>query len=142
MIHIFEQLTFRDFGWRTLMFSELMAAEVQLIVEGSADKPPQDWQRRTLDKFISLQRRLEIPVYRAIHAYYLDTIKERQVGEPIDIEQLKQQLTPTGIIINDLSEDDEEIGLLFECSWDPEHGLGVRLARWQIDEVGGQDICW
>ncbi|MCA9095538.1 MAG: hypothetical protein KDA68_18795, partial [Planctomycetaceae bacterium] len=31
------------------------------------------------------------------------------------------------------------IGFLLECSWDPEHGLGVRVSNGKV-EVGSQDL--
>lgn len=36
--------------------------------------------------------------------------------------------------------DMREIGFLGECSWEPEHGLGIRFINEIITEVGFQDI--
>ncbi len=57
--------------------------------------------------------------------------------------ELRQLLTPEAVYLQDTdpAEEEAEVGVLFECSWEPEHRLGVRLARLQVIEVGFQDIC-
>lgn len=37
-------------------------------------------------------------------------------------------------------EDVSHVGLLLECTWEPEHGLAVKIEDEEIIEVGFQDI--
>ncbi|WP_434476059.1 DUF6985 domain-containing protein [Bacillus velezensis] len=36
---------------------------------------------------------------------------------------------------------DEILGITFNCSWDTENGLGIRLLNEKIIEVGYQDVA-
>lgn len=140
MPHPFDQLEFSGFAWRTDIYSELLQADVELIVEAEQHKPPEPWQRQVYDRLVTLPPRLQLPVLRTI-------LSEISVTHPADaipqtLDALARAIRPTGIVISQSSENDAEIGLLYECDWDPGHGLGVRLARWQIDEVGAQDVCF
>lgn len=56
--------------------------------------------------------------------------------------QLKELLTSVGVHIGELEPQDEAIGLLFECSWEPEHGLGVLINNWEVKDVSHQDVAF
>ncbi|WP_391509674.1 DUF6985 domain-containing protein, partial [Bacillus paramycoides] len=34
-----------------------------------------------------------------------------------------------------------DVGVSFDCSWDEENGLGIRLINERADEVGYQDVA-
>ncbi|HDR7642758.1 DUF6985 domain-containing protein [Bacillus wiedmannii] len=34
-----------------------------------------------------------------------------------------------------------DVGVSFDCSWDEENGLGIRLINERVDEVGYQDVA-
>lgn len=56
------------------------------------------------------------------------------------IYQLREKLTLVGIIVPspELS-DSLDTGLTFDCTWDIENGVGVRLIKGEITKVGYQD---
>ena len=58
-----------------------------------------------------------------------------------EISQLKPLVRATGLLIQDAWDiEDRRLGLLFECAWEPEHGLAVKFENEVIEEVGFQDV--
>ncbi|CCF06902.1 conserved protein of unknown function [Bacillus velezensis] len=57
-------------------------------------------------------------------------------------EQTLEMITLDGIVIPyaDIFEG-RDIGITFNCSWDTENGLGIRLLNEKIIEVGYQDVA-
>ncbi len=55
--------------------------------------------------------------------------------------ELARLLEPEAVIVHDDIWPQGEIGLLFSCTWDPDHGVGVRVRDGEIIEVDTQDIC-
>lgn len=57
-------------------------------------------------------------------------------------EQTLEMITLDGIVIPyaDIFEG-RDIGITFNCSWDTENGLGLRLLNEKIIEVGYQDVA-
>ncbi|MNI92529.1 hypothetical protein D3C73_1503370 [compost metagenome] len=56
-------------------------------------------------------------------------------------EELVQLVEPTQLIIRRVRKNGvRRIGLLFNCSWEIEHGLAVKIEDEEIVEVGFQDI--
>ncbi|MNJ41067.1 hypothetical protein D3C77_359750 [compost metagenome] len=57
------------------------------------------------------------------------------------IDQLMEMITLDGIVVpyGDIREG-RDIGILFNCTWDAENGLGLRLLDEEVVEVGYQDI--
>ena len=55
--------------------------------------------------------------------------------------ELKRMLSLESIVINmGYGEVEQEIGFLFECTWEPEHGLAARFLKGKCVEIGFQDI--
>ena len=59
-----------------------------------------------------------------------------------DARQLASMTRLTGILIGNFDGDDWSavIGLLAECSWEKEHGLGVKVVDGCVVEIGFQDL--
>ena len=55
---------------------------------------------------------------------------------------LKSLVKPPTILVSYYDGDSwsDYIGLLMECTWEKEHGLGVKIVDNQIEEIGFQDI--
>lgn len=55
--------------------------------------------------------------------------------------QLLEKITLVGIFVpdNELIEF-LDIGLMFDCTWDVENGLGLCLIKGEVTEVGYQDV--
>nr|WP_198985034.1 hypothetical protein [Herbaspirillum sp. ASV7] len=55
--------------------------------------------------------------------------------------QLKSLVKPTEIVIQQsFGSEERVVGLLFQCTWEPELGLAVKIVNEEIEEVGTQDI--
>ncbi len=63
-------------------------------------------------------------------------------GSPQDDSQLANRMALTGIVVSymDGQEWCNYIGLLAECPWSPEHGIGIKIVNGQVVEIGYQDI--
>lgn len=57
-------------------------------------------------------------------------------------DQILEMITLDGIVVPyaDIFEG-RDIGMTFNCSWDTENGLGLRLLNEKIIEVGYQDVA-
>lgn len=57
-------------------------------------------------------------------------------------QQVGENTTLTGIVIASMDGEDwcNYIGVLAECSWAPEHGLGVKIVDGSIVAIGHQDL--
>ncbi|MFF2484342.1 DUF6985 domain-containing protein [Paenibacillus sp. NPDC058071] len=56
-------------------------------------------------------------------------------------DQVLEMISLDGIVVpyGDIREG-RDIGILFNCTWDQENGLGLRLSNEEVIEVGYQDI--
>jgi hypothetical protein len=107
--------------------------------------------KKIFDRFYVAQRELKPIIYKAIYDYYQVVAPEYRTRfgqefahlapEVNDIAELRKILTPEAVFIPDIFPENEEIGLLFECTWEPEHGLGVKIEHGRVVEVGFQDVC-
>jgi hypothetical protein len=147
--HPFDRLTF-DVLWETSAHFTIFGREARLSVRAEADGPEQ-WQRDAFDSFMANQELLRPVVLEALFRYYLSVAPEyRDMFSPesqhlvpvlTGVQDLDRVLTAEAVYIDDLDADEPEIGLLYDCTWDDSHGVGVRLRGQAVLEVGPQDIC-
>ncbi len=58
------------------------------------------------------------------------------------VDQLIEHITLVGISVPyEFLRDGRDIGISFDCSWDQENGLGIRLIDEKVEEVGYQDVA-
>jgi len=141
-----------EFGTFKLPYqSVLLEREVELNIP-SEDGVVEEWQLEVARKYIRSEALLKEQVFQRIFEHYQKELPDlrAQFGDSADkmapnidgIEQLKSLIIPTGICIGELESSEEAVGLLFECSWEPEHGLGVLLNNWRVEGVGHQDLAF
>lgn len=87
---------------------------------------------------------------QAILDYY--KLERQELGYDIEVNenypqiettnQLLEMITLVGIVVpyGDINED-RDIGITFDCTWDTENGLGLRLLNEKVTEVGYQDVA-
>ncbi|MBD9396663.1 DUF6985 domain-containing protein [Pseudomonas sp. PDM11] len=131
--------------------SKILEKEVFLTIPTDNGKI-EEWQLTLANQFCEREESLKEIVYKSILAHYLNVADELRLrfGEkyqhlvpPVEnVAQLKELLTPTGVYIGELEPTEEAIGLLFECTWEEEHGLGVLINNWVIKEVSHQDVAF
>lgn len=131
--------------------SEIFEKEVTLTIPTESGVI-EEWQLNLAYQFCEKEKELKEQIFESILAYYQDCWVDlkAQFGENFahlvpsveNASQLKELLTSVGIYIGELEPQEEAIGLLFECSWEPEHGLGVLINNWEVKEVSHQDIAF
>lgn len=77
--------------------------------------------------------------YRAMQS---DSEKVEKIAPKISsIEELGKLVTPTCLLIRyDFEDGVRRVGILCDCTWEPEHGLGISIEDEKVVEIGLQDI--
>jgi hypothetical protein len=143
-----------EYGWRRpysyMIFGQCYS--VSLIVFCHEGEDIDAVQREAFARFEGTRDRLAPVAADAIYDYYNECsreIRERvglgfadQVAPLIDgVHDLPTIVKPTGVLVQQPLVDNERIiGLLFDCSWEPELGLAVKFENEILVEVGPQDI--
>lgn len=66
---------------------------------------------------------------------------ETIVPQISSIEELRKLVSPTHLLIRyDFEDGIRRVGILCDCTWEPEHGLGVSIENEKIIEIGFRDI--
>jgi len=128
--------------------------EVFLLINGNEGEEITANQKQAYIGFQQNSAELMRKTENAIFNYYLDVFQDYQARLQ-DAELIKKN-APTITRVDELIDllkaqtllidydfcDGKPIrmGILFECTWEPEHGVAVRIENGQIVETGFQDI--
>lgn len=87
-----------------------------------------------------------LPHYESLRPRYV-TFLGREADNLMPVTQSPRDLLPLidlrQMYLHPWTEDGAAyVGLLFGCTWDQEHGLGVILARDRVIEIGGADVSF
>lgn len=116
-----------------------------------ANEPINPSQREALRQFTEHRDALCARAETAIYADYLERLPglRNQFGSSAEKlmpvirgkYELDRLVTPTTLFVCEpLLTDDRVIGLLYDCAWEPQLGLAVKIVNEAIEEVGPQDI--
>jgi hypothetical protein len=109
-------------------------------------------QLQAYQEFMSSVSEITASIETAIFKHFMDeapAVRERvgppssaeiapEIFKPQDLAKIAQ---PTDLlIIRPLSDPKRIVGLLFDCVWEPDLGLAIRIEDEEIIEVGPQDI--
>lgn len=116
--------------------------EFEQIVEFEEDAKGyiQEEQVEALKRFYDKKDDIILNIETAIFDYYQNN--REAVNGPIikDKNEIDNLLTDMGIFIAEKEEPGlRKMGITFECSWEPSHGLGVLLKNEEIVVVGTID---
>lgn len=83
--------------------------------------------------------------YQEVYMEYRDMVGEDEADKIAPIIENKEEMgklvEPTQLTIRRVRKNGiRRIGLLFNCTWEIEHGLAVKIEDEEIVEVGFQDI--
>ena len=125
------------------------------VVFWNSEGTATDQQKENISEFIKHEKNLIKDIKIAILEYYKSVYNDYKSGiDLVNMEITKEQLeeilpTPTTPemlfksyeIGNIHIQDDKNcklgtIGLEFDCDWDIENGLGIKIENWKIKEVG------
>jgi hypothetical protein len=117
------------------------------------DEAPSERQRQALTDFLDRQADILDALEGALVEYYLETRAEafhhyeheyatRTHPDARDIEALAPMFRFTLVLVDyDWADEAVAIGLIADCDWDEELGVGIRVVDGTIDEIGVQDIA-
>lgn len=149
----FGELTY-NYGWKRDTKIRLFGHEktITLNIDGEDDAEFEDAQVSAYQKFINDKEHLLNLAEDAILEYYLEVYEDyrQRLGEkfadkraPVisTKEEIAKMVEPKQLIFPMVFDEDvRQVGLLLECTWEPEHGLAVKFEDEEIVEVGFQDI--
>lgn len=102
-----------------------------------------DFANNKTEFFESLEGQLFAHYTSARDESDLDAATIEEFFPPLtDYRQLSSLIDCTGILVSYFDGDEWSayIGLLMECLWDKEHGLGAKIVNGKVVEIGAQDI--
>ncbi|MGG2016513.1 DUF2004 domain-containing protein [Bacillus sp. S10(2024)] len=125
-------------------------AEIALMVKGEEDGKFDEEQYVAYNSLVRNWEQLQQGFLQAILDYYKQ--ERQELGYDIEVNenypqiettnQLLEKITLVGIVVpyGDIHQD-RDIGITFDCTWDTENGLGLRLLNEKVTEVGYQDVA-
>ncbi|WP_438498472.1 DUF6985 domain-containing protein [Paenibacillus sp. IHBB 3054] len=125
---------------------------VILSIDGNEEGEFQGAQKEAYINFVGNMENMIMKIEDAIFDYYQESYVEYRdmVGEDVadkiapiieNKEEMGKLVEPTQLIIRKVRKNGfRRIGLLFNCTWEIEHGLAVKIEDEEIVEVGFQDI--
>lgn len=123
---------------------------IALIVKGDEDGKFDEEQyiayKSLMEKWDELQESFLQPIldYYKQTRYELGYDIEFNENYPLieTIDKLLENIKLVGIIIPYAgSFEGRDIGITFDCTWDEENGLGIRVVNEKVIEVGYQDVA-
>ncbi|KOP64769.1 cytoplasmic protein [Bacillus sp. FJAT-18019] len=123
---------------------------ISLMVKGDEEGIFDKEQYFAYQMLMENWEQMQISLLQSILNYYQQ--KRHELGYDITFdanypfidttEQLMQMITLDGIVVpyGDINEE-RDIGILFNCTWDLENGLGLRLLDEKVVDVGYQDVA-
>ena len=123
-----------------------------LSIDGNESGEFQDAQKEAYINLVDNMENIMIKAEEAIFDYYQeiymdyrDMVEADEADKIAPIIENKEELgnlvEPTQLIIRRVRNNGiRRLGLLFDCAWNIEHGLAVKIEDEEVVEVGFQDI--
>lgn len=148
---VFGELEF-DYTWFKYMAIDFFHTQQRIVLMVAGDESG-EFEQGQYDAYQTLLDKWDF-VYPSFLQPILDYYRERRAELGYDIEfnehyppiesgeELLEHITLTGIKVPYAGMYGERsIGISFDCTWDTENGLGLRLNNEQVIEAGFQDIA-
>ena len=151
MNEVFGELEF-DYTWskdEEIIFND-KKEDIVLLIAGDEEGEFEDGQYEAYTMFKNKWNLIQKNILSSILEYYNTTreelgFAENENGEYPRIEneeELLQHITLVGVKIPYAEiYGGRSVGLSFDCLWDEENGVGIRLSDEEVIEVGFQDIA-
>ncbi len=149
---VFGDVTY-NCGWKGAVTLPIWGGSVlvRLVVPCDEDSEVEDDQRQAFLKFKGNLNELVQKSIDAVFACYQRHVQEYRtmLGDLADKmapligsrEEMERLLSPTELVVQQTFGSGERvIGLLFDCSWEPNLGLAVKFVNEEVEQVGPQDI--
>ena len=136
-------------GYKTIKFFG-KDIKIALLVGGIEDGEFDEGQYVAYSSLMNNWEQIQHNILQLIFDYYKQ--KRQELGYDVafnkdyplieTVNQLTEHITLVGISVPyDFLREGRDIGVSFDCTWDEENGLGVRLINEKVDEVGYQDVA-
>jgi hypothetical protein len=123
--------------------------EIVLMIEGEEDGKFEDGQYEAYQALIQNWDELHKRFPKLILEYYEK--RRRELGYAYEVnkdyplveteEQILEMITLVGITVSYAElYGGRSIGITFDCTWDTENGVGLRVNNEEVIEIGAQDI--
>lgn len=143
-----------DYYWSGQQTIKIFGKEhnVILSIDGNEVGEFQDAQKEAYTNLVHDMESIMAKAEAALFDYYQEVYMEyrEMVGDDEadkiapsieKMDELSDLVEPTQLIIRRVRKNGvRRVGLLFECTWEEEHGLGVKIENEEVVEVGFQDI--
>lgn len=124
--------------------------DIMLIIAGDEDGKFEDGQYEAYQMLINYWNGIQKILLKFILDYYNE--KRKELGYDIEFNEYYPEINSTKELLNYITlvgikvpyaniYGGRSIGMSFDCTWDEENGVGVRLNNEQIIEVGYQDVA-
>ncbi|MGG4213836.1 DUF2004 domain-containing protein [Paenibacillus sp. FSL L8-0638] len=124
--------------------------EIALMIDGEEDGEFDEAQYTAYQSLMQNWEQLQQSFLQPILDYYQQ--KRHELGYDTELnenyplvdttDQLLKMITLDGIVVPYAGiYEGRDIGILFDCTWDVENGLGIRLLNEKVTEVGYQDVA-
>lgn len=151
---LFGELTY-DYGWNgktdiTILNKRIF---IDLFINCELNEMISPNQRVAFIEFRENSLEIIKDAEEAILKYYRDVFKDYQAQlddlelikekapDISTIEELYKLVSPTTLLIDyDFNDNTNRVGILYDCTWEPEHGLAVKIENGSVVKVGFQDI--
>ncbi|MDT2046692.1 DUF2004 domain-containing protein [Priestia flexa] len=141
-----------EFGWSRVIIIDFFGntTEVNLLIDGEEDGQFDEGQYIAYQSLMKNWNDIQKYILKSILTYYGQ--KRNELGFDIEVSKKYPLVETTNEILEMISIegivvpyadifDGRDIGITFNCTWDTENGLGVRLLNEKVTEVGFQDVA-
>ncbi len=148
---VFGELEY-DFVWSKDTSINFLGNEVEiaLIVKGDEEGKFDEEQYVAYTSLMQNWEQLQQSFLQSILDYYKQ--ERQELGYDIEVNEKYPLVETTNEILEMISLDGivvpyagifdgRDIGITFNCTWDTENGLGIRLLNEKVTEVGYQDVA-
>ncbi|MFB7121191.1 DUF6985 domain-containing protein [Bacillus tropicus] len=148
---VFGELEY-DFVWSKDTSINFLGNEVEiaLIVKGDEDGKFDEEQYVAYTSLMQNWEQLQQSFLQSILDYYKQ--ERQELGYDMEVNEKYPLVETTNEILEMISLDGivvpyagifdgRDIGITFNCTWDTENGLGIRLLNEKVTEVGYQDVA-
>ena len=124
--------------------------DIMLMIAGDDDGQFEYWQYESYQALINKWNEIQETFLEPILEYYKQ--KRKELGYDIELNKNYPEIKSTKELLNYITlvgikvpyadiYGGRSIGISFDCSWDEENGLGLRLNNEEVIDVGYQDIA-
>jgi hypothetical protein len=141
-----------EFGWSRVITIDFFGntTEADLLIDGEEDGQFDERQYLAYQSLMKNWNDIQQHILKSILTYYGQ--KRKELGYDIEVNnnypivettnEILEMIILDGIVVPyaDIF-DGRDIRITFNCTWDTENGIGIRLLNEKVTEVGYQDVA-